>query len=153
MPAGYQLLQLLNADGSTETFLRGADDPRRLHAVRDQRRRRLADGTLTLRPTGPITWTGYNITIEGENVVPNVNTTDHLKLWVSDDGVTNLFGNAGTGTALYVPDLTIANYTTVDIYLPYESLGSGHERSGLRRSRRRRLRRARLEPTGSTTCR
>ena len=56
---------------------------------------------------------------------------------MSDDGVTNLFHNAGTGTALYVPDLTIANYTTTDIYLPYESVGSGHERSGLRHSRRR----------------
>ena len=31
VPAGYQLLQLLNADGSTaELARRGADDPRRL---------------------------------------------------------------------------------------------------------------------------
>ena len=46
---------------------------------------------------------------------------------MSDDGVNNLFnGNywGDTGSALYVPDVTIANYTTVDIYLPYESVGS-----------------------------
>ena len=76
-----------------------------------------------------ITWSGYNITIEGQYAGLNVNTGDHLKFWVSDDGIggtspTDLFpvNDPGSATALYVPDLTIANYTTVDIYLPFESL-------------------------------
>ena len=120
VPAGYQLLQLLNADGSTANSLGAALTIRDGFTQFAINAGDLADGTLTFAQTGPV-WTGWNITIEGENVVPNVNTTDHLKLWVSDDGITNLFGN-GAGTALYVPDLTIANYTTVDIYLPYESL-------------------------------
>jgi hypothetical protein len=120
VPAGYQLLQLLDADGSTANTLGAALTIRDGFTQFAINAGDLADGTLAFTQSGPV-WTGWNITIEGENVVPNVNTTDHLKLWVSDDGITNLFGN-GAGTALYVPDLTIANYTTVDIYLPYESL-------------------------------
>ena len=91
----------------------------------------MADGTLTYEntdgryvPESSIKWSGYNITIEGQFAGLNVNTGDHLKLWVSDDGVNNLFNGNWYGqsaTALYVPDVTIANYTTVDIYLPYES--------------------------------
>jgi hypothetical protein len=133
-PAGYQLIQFLNAEGSTATTL-GSDLTIRdgfvnlaINAID------MADGTLTyINSDGPyvnpnsIAWSGYNITIEGQFAGLNVNTGDHLKLWVSDDGVSNLF-NANyysqTGTALYVPDVTIANYTTVDIYLPYESVGS-----------------------------
>ena len=127
VPAGYQLLQLLNADGSTESILTSQLTIRDGYVDFAINAGDVWDGTLTYGQRAPITWTGYNITIEGENVVPNVNTTDHLKVWVSDDGVTNLFHNAGTGSALYVPDLTIANYTTTDIYLPYESVGSGHD--------------------------
>jgi hypothetical protein len=141
VPVGYQLLQFLNSDGSTETVL-GSDLTIRngfvnlaINAID------LADGNLAytysdgyyVNPNS-IVWTGHNITIEGQYAGLNVNTGDHLKLWVSDDGVNNLFSysnyyNGQTGTALYVPDVTIANYTTVDIFLPFESVGASIDSS------------------------
>ncbi len=103
-----------------------------------------------------------NITIVGESVVPAVIATDHIKIWVSDDGNTiqnQAVGTATTYTAVEtiatatgpsttvaitqvvtittpgaaaatssysnVKTFTVDNYTTTDIYLPYESVGKG----------------------------
>lgn len=151
VPVGFELLQLLNADGSTKNFLGSQltiKDGFTDQAINAQD---LADGGLTWTVNGDglqaatfdavnlirgsgvtATWTGWDITIEGELATPTVpantvNQGTNLLLWVSDDGISNLFQNAGTATALYVPDLTIDNYTTVNIYLPYESVGNGHD--------------------------
>ena len=89
------------------------------------------------------TLTGYNITIFQESPVPLVSVQSHLKLWLADDGV-NVYqqakssqppvyvaqgGQGGTppapvliGTIFDAPIVQIENYTTTDIYLPYESV-------------------------------
>ena len=73
------------------------------------------------------TLTGYDITIVQESPVPTVNVQSHLKLWVADDGV-NVYKGSVCATAILsarssIPRLvTIDNYTTADIYLPYESV-------------------------------
>ena len=181
-PAGYQLLQLLNSDGSTANVL-GANlsilDGFTQFAINMMD---VADGTITT-PTyngytdfgyngfgdftqtygqsqiqhgvgdyfisdGPIyvdpslgawalytapltTLTGYDITIVQESPVPLVNAQSHLKLWLADDGVNvysyNYSRNGGAtstlvGTIFDASAVTIDNYTTADIYLPYESV-------------------------------
>ena len=56
-----------------------------------------------------------------------VNVQSHLKLWIADDGV-NVYSRAtalvGTDSRLDLrrSAVTIDNYTTADIYLPYESV-------------------------------
>ena len=172
-PAGFQLLQLLDADGSTQstlaqnlTIANGFTD----FAVNMQD---VADGTFTSGSGGyrgdprnygdwnygnyDAVWGGYNITIWAASPV---SVNDHLKLWLSDDGATvtqvksstswELVPTPGTEswtssgytytvntmvdvwqqvttpavtfTALNVPVFTVDNYTTTDIYLPYESV-------------------------------
>ncbi len=99
VPAGFALLQLLNADGSTQTVL-GAPltiyDDTIYSAINMQD---TADGWFT--PTinggqsvgdgvggaGVTGWAGFNITIWDFATAPNVNTLDTLDLFVSDDGV------------------------------------------------------------------
>jgi hypothetical protein len=141
VPAGYQLLQLLNAEGSTQTVLgakliieNGPVD----FAINMQD---TADGTLMLSHSGDEeehttggTWSGFDITItEQQPPSPNtpdiVNIADTLILFVSDDGAYIINnptdqGAALVGTALYVPQLVIDNYSTVDIVLPFESSGT-----------------------------
>ena len=173
VPAGYQLLQLLDADGSTASTLTSDlniyNGPSNF-AINMQD---MADGNLAQLITDGgtnqfgasdnelVRLSGYNITIVGESVVPAVQATDHLKVWVSDDGATlqNLAPETGiittvtetvsiqtgpsttvaitqtvaittpgtaatTSSALNVPVFTIDNYTTSDIYLPYESVAT-----------------------------
>ena len=119
-PKGYQLLQLLDADGSTPATL--AQDLTLLNGFTNfaVNMMDVADGSWTSSPgtyLSDLSLTGYNITIVGESVVPTVNVLDTLKLWVSDDGV-----QFGGGTIFDAPVVTIDNYTTVDIYLPHESV-------------------------------
>ena len=138
VPAGFELLQLLNAEGSTQTVL-GAklviENGPVNFAINMQD---TADGTLTIPgfvtltgletnvETGAPTWTGFDITItEGQPPSPTsptiVNFANTLVLFVSDDGV-NLSNKVDPGTAMYVPELTIDNYSTVNIVLPTESV-------------------------------
>ncbi len=170
VPAGYQLLQLLDADGSTASTLTSALNIYNGPSLFAINMEDMADGNVTPHTitdenpnqfgatTGGV-WSGQNITIVGESVVPAVQATDHLKVWVSDDGatITNFAAQGGTTTivtetvatqtgpsttvaitqtvaittggtaattssALNVPVFTIDNYTTSDIYLPYESI-------------------------------
>ena len=51
-----------------------------------------------------------------------VNVQNHLKLWIADDGVNVYKGDALVGTIFDSSAVTIDNYTTADIYLPYESV-------------------------------
>ncbi len=171
-PAGYQLLQLLNADGSTENYLgsnlsiidgftqfaiNAADVwdgilpvPVYVNSAKySQNYSIIADyqatpGNIggstsgTIDPNGngaylvqssywdlysaPLsTLSGYNILIDQQSPVPTVNVLNHLKLWLSDDGVNVYKGSKLVGTIFDAPQVTIDNYTTVDIYLPYES--------------------------------
>jgi hypothetical protein len=136
--AGFSLLQLLNADGSTQTVL-GAPltifDDTVFSAINMQDTadgwftpiinggQRVGDGVGGAGVTG---WAGFNITIWDFATAPNVNTLDTLDLFVSDDGVP--LSQAGTlngvpvfQTALFVPQFTVDNYTTVDIVMPFES--------------------------------
>jgi hypothetical protein len=144
IPAGFEVLQLLNAEGSTQTVL-GAklviENGPVNFAINMQD---TADGTATFAGSGggeeqgavllPAhgTWTGFDITITEGQVNPTLANT--LVLFVSDDGV-NIprdpppapgggEGNITVGTASYVPELTIDNYSTVDIVLPVESVGT-----------------------------
>jgi len=116
VPVGYELLQLLNADGSTDNTFGAALTVREGFTLQAINMQDVGDGTLTQG-----VWTGYAITIEGLNVIPSVNTTDHLKVWVADDGITNDFSGTNTATIFYTPQFAVDNYTTTDLYLPYES--------------------------------
>ncbi len=140
VPAGFALLQLLNADGSTQTVL-GAPltiyDDTIYSAINMQD---TADGwfkptvnggqtvgTGDIRTTTVTGWAGFNITIWDFATAPNVNTLDTLDLFVSDDGVPLKLAGTLNGvnvfqTALYVPQFTVDNYTTVDIVMPWESV-------------------------------
>ncbi len=92
----------------------------------------------------PLALGGYNLYIQGQNVPPNtaaanVTVADTLKYYVSDDGA-RFYTDDGNSYAAYnstdtvdhnyfllftasdTPVVQIANYTTVDFYLPYESL-------------------------------
>ena len=179
-PKGYELLQLLDADGSTENYL-GSNlnilNGFTQFAINAQD---VWDGTAgaaslwidgvtsthhyaakysiqpdyaaipgalppggTIYPAGdnayvvntsaydlysyPLTTlTGYDITIVQESPVPTVNVQSHLKLWVADDGVNIYKGSVApgniVGTIFNSSQVVIDNYTTADIYLPYESV-------------------------------
>jgi hypothetical protein len=179
VPVKYELLQLLNPDGSTAvelssnlTILSGPT----LFAINGQD---LSDGSVTsttwgglVPPPGGVTYsdynsggaspgtsstgpgglsgnvstlgtytftdsngnvntsgaltdlnflTGYNITIVGEQPQPSVSFLDHLKLWIGDEGIAYKGPNI-SGTIFDAAAVTIENYTTVDIYLPFESI-------------------------------
>ena len=163
VPAGYQLLQLLDADGSTASTLTSDLNIYNGPALFAINMEDMADGTTVFvnNAAGP-GLTAHNITIVGESVVPAVIATDHVKIWVSDDAniIRNapvIFGSptvvtetvatqtgpsttvaitqtvlvpsviaAGTTSSFSnVPVFTVDNYTTTDIYLPYESVGKG----------------------------
>jgi hypothetical protein len=144
IPAGYQLLQLLDADGSTAVtqtnnlfvyigptqFAINAQDMANGWVGSDP-----TDNVVTLSVPyfTPLQVNGWNLTIQGESVQPNVNTTDTLKYYVSDDGVTVRPGEqleglpaivlgTNTFTLSDTPVVQILNYTNVDFYLPFESL-------------------------------
>jgi hypothetical protein len=143
VPAGFELLQLLNAEGSTQTVL-GAkllitDAPFNfainMQDTADGMVVRSTSGTQEEHNVSGATWSGFDITvIETQPPSPTtptiINTADTLLLFVSDDGVqlkqnpSHEGGGTVTGTALYVPQLTIENYTTVNIMLPTESVGT-----------------------------
>jgi hypothetical protein len=154
VPAGFDLLQLLNAEGSTQTTLgakliieNGPSD----FAINMQD---TGDGTVvrsfdSSEEQGNVTsgtWSGFDITITEQTGAPptTVNTADTLILFVSDDGayLTYAGKNGGSpsdvggftqppshegrdfyGTAMFVPQFTVDNYSTVDIVLPTESFG------------------------------
>ena len=151
VPAGFQLLQLLNAEGSTQTVL-GAklviENGPVNFAINMQD---TADGSATFvgSNSGDVeeqdlavvpshgTWTGFDITVtEGQppaaGTPSTVNFANTLVMFVGDEGV-NLprnpppnspgEGNVTFGTAMYVPEFTVDNYSTVDIVLPTESVG------------------------------
>ncbi len=132
VPVGYELLQLLNADGSTNNTFGAALTVRDGFTLQAINAQDVGDGALTyaydanVLQKGSGVWTGYAITIEGLNTIPSVNTTDHLKFWVADEGIYNAFNNAVTATVFYTPQFAVDNYTTTDIYLPYESVGHGN---------------------------
>jgi hypothetical protein len=187
-PAGYQLLQLLNADGSTENYLGsnlsivdgftqfainmidvwdgtaayeslwtdGTNNTNHYAANYSvQHDIPAVPGSLggTIDPAVPVspaypygianayvvknsywdlytyplnTLTGYNILIDQQSPVPNVQVTNHLKWWVANDGVNVYQGSVGgsnlVGTIFDASQVVIDNYTTVDIYLPFESI-------------------------------
>src|SRR5208283_2738954 len=64
--------------------------------------------------------TGYKITIVGEQSQPSVSLNDHLKLWIGDEGINYYKGMTYLGSIFDSSAVTIENYTTVDIYLPFE---------------------------------
>ena len=202
-PAGYQLLQLLDADGSTENVLTtgltiadgfvqfainmmdvadGSVTPAVRGSVYDNMFGNpvtatnhysaaytigadpfansqdpiaygdayfVADTNVYNLYSAPLeTLTGQNIYIYQQDPTFNVNVQSHLKLWLADEGV-NVYDHTGTlllGSIFDAPQFTIDNYTTVDIYLPFEfdrrsGLGRSRfagqsERQGLRRLRR-----------------
>ena len=130
---------MLNAEGSTQTVL-GAklviENGPVNFAINMQD---TADGTLTYTRNSDnvitgATWTGFDITVtEGQPPSgPNpttVNFANTLVMFVADDGIQLNTINEGqiglaVGTAMYVPELTIDNYSTVDIVLPTESVNS-----------------------------
>ncbi len=155
IPTGYEVLQLLNNEGSTATtqtanlaITNGPWD----FAVNAQD---VANGwstTGTPDTTGaidlsapvltPLGLDGYNLSIQAQNLppassAPNVTVTDTLRYYVSDGGVsynvssdnsaviTNQGPNPDVGgsfTLSDTPHVQIANYTTADFFLPYESL-------------------------------
>jgi len=181
-PAGYQLLQLLNADGSTENVLTSdlsildgfVNFAVNMIDVADGSIGKIVtDGytplyglggyTIGTDPNAPgidpfaagnaifvtnDTWdlysyplttlTGHDITIFQQAPGFNVNVQSHLKLWLADEGVnvyktTYTDGGKGVaptttntlvGTIFDAPQVVIDNYTTVDIYLPNESVKS-----------------------------
>jgi len=149
--AGYQVLQLLNNEGSTaatqtsDLFIYNGPTQFAINAED------VANGWFSLlqpiQPTQPVTdgsthpiyttpfyLDGYNLTIQGEYVGPSVNTTDTLRYYVSDDGVTvhptitpgSSMGGTNSFTASDTPVVQILNYTNVDFFLPYESLQPSH---------------------------
>jgi hypothetical protein len=140
VPAGFDLLQLLNAEGSTQTVL-GAklsiENGPSSFAVNMQD---TGDGFLTeVEPDEAHethVWNGFDINIfEAAGAPPTIiNTANTLVLFVSDDGVT-LRGpdlpddtdGPSVGTAMFVPELSIQNYSTVNIVLPTESVGFGKD--------------------------
>jgi hypothetical protein len=127
IPAGYELLQLLGAHGCTATACISdilIDNSAAKFAVNMQD---LADGTFTPPVSVSLTvdstdynawnngaWGGCNLTISGVSNAANTS----LILYVSDDGV--CLGNGVT--ALNIPNVTIENYATTDIYLPFEGI-------------------------------
>jgi hypothetical protein len=180
-PKGYELLQLLDSDGSTANVL-GANlsiwGGSALFAVNMMD---VADGSITTPsdtkhypttfatdPTldgtdhfyadytisggaiyvdpsvgiwalysAPLTTlTGYDITISQGEPGSQVSTNSTLKLWLADDGVNvyeqtikdggkdykSITTTTLVGTIFDAPAVTIDNYTTTDIYLPYESI-------------------------------
>jgi hypothetical protein len=131
-PKGFQLLQLLDDEGSTETTLGSKliiENGFNHFAINMQD---MADGTLTEsddereekgQPFEGHVLSGFDITIfAGINLTP----TNILDLWFSDDGITlDNTEDDDTGTAFVVPTLTIDNYTTVNIFLPFESQHDG----------------------------
>lgn len=179
-PAGYQLLQLLDADGSTENVLTtgltiadgfvqfainmmdvadGSVTPAVRGSVYDNMFGNpvtatnhysaaytigadpfansqdpiaygdayfVADTNVYNLYSAPLeTLTGQNIYIYQQDPTFNVNVQSHLKLWLADEGV-NVYDHTGTlllGSIFDAPQFTIDNYTTVDIYLPFESIG------------------------------
>jgi hypothetical protein len=131
IPAGFQLLQLLDADGSTDAALVKnlfiLNGPTQF-AVNMQD---VEDGSFIFPAEGPANGsTGFDISIFGESVVPNVSVASHLILYVSD-GVSpptahpsapELYFQPYTGEQVYnVPNLEIDNYTLTDIWIPFES--------------------------------
>jgi hypothetical protein len=134
IPAGYEVLQLLDADGSTQTVLGAKLDIQNAPYLFAVNMQDTADGSLEFTSTD--SFQGFDITIVGDDQpAPNtVNTTDQLILFVSDDGCdlsyTHTFGEGDdrhtitwSGSALYVPFFNIENYTTIDIVIPTESVG------------------------------
>ncbi|MFO1160203.1 MAG: hypothetical protein U1E60_15285 [Reyranellaceae bacterium] len=63
---------------------------------------------------------GSNITIQ--RGFP-INATDSLKLWLSYDGISHL--PTGLASALDVPTFSVTDYAITDVYLRYDSSGSG----------------------------
>ena len=156
VPAGYEVLQLLDSQGSTATtqtsdltIVNGPWD----FAINAQD---MANGWWTygeqpadvvLDSIGipvvhqPLAVDGYNLYIQGQNTVPtagtnNVTVTDTLRYYISDDGVDYVYKPDGQElsykysktlfTLSDTPVVQIANYTTVDFFLPYESLPYSH---------------------------
>ena len=143
VPAGFQLLQFLDADGSTQTVL-GADltvfGDFTNFAVNMQD---TADGWYTSASSVTVTagnngassgatatfshsfntgsLNGFNVTFWDESVNPNVNTGDTFTWFVSDDGARVSIGGGLTATVFNAPKVTIDNYTTANIVLPWES--------------------------------
>jgi hypothetical protein len=150
IPTGYVVLQLLNDEGSTATtqtsnlaIVNGPWD----FAVNAQDMANgwtFIDGVPTTTvgsPDDPITISdidtpipldGWNLSIQGQNTppgssAPNVTVTDTLRYYISDDGVTVNYDvssgdNDPVGSLSDTPKVQIANYTTVDFFLPYESV-------------------------------
>ena len=93
------------------------------------------EGTSIADALGSSTLSGYNITVI-EQQPYLVSTVDTLDLWVSDDGITvyqNLWEPTGSSygwvetpvfTLFNSPYVTIDNYTTVNIFLPAESVNN-----------------------------
>jgi hypothetical protein len=90
VPAGFEVLQLLNAHGGSGTTL--TQDLVINNAP--------ANFAVNMQDTS---FSGNNVTITAG---PTISTTGTLDLWVSDEGA--------------VPTFTVNNYTTTNIFLPTE---------------------------------
>jgi hypothetical protein len=144
IPTGYQVLQLLNNEGSTATtqtsdlFIYNGPTQFAINAqdVANGWPTLSADQSLSSPYSTPFDLSGHNLTVQGEYVGPSVSTTDTLRYYVSDDGV-NVFPTTSPESTLShtpAPEFTLSdtpvvqvlNYTNVDFFLPYESIDSAY---------------------------
>jgi hypothetical protein len=115
IPAGFQLLQLLGADGCTDSTL--------INNLVIQNG--FFNFAVNMQDMADIGF--FNITIFAGSPPPLVSTADHLIIYVSDGASPEEFGAQPPG--IYnVPVFAVDNYTTVDIWLPFENInGDPHD--------------------------
>ena len=89
---------------------------------------------------------GSNITIQ--RGFP-INATDSLKLWLSYDGISHL--PTGLASALDVPTFSVTDYAITDVYLRYDSSGSGAAKASVvRETKTSRCTCSRVTPTSAS---